>query len=115
MEALTREIQPEFLGRSSSTRPQGHLEHNLKKLVAGLSLCLECATVGVSSTQRASGNNLYVRAAKECLKVQLLTPGLAAEHKGPGTAFNGTAWGRGRERKPGRSCSYPHDRQALKG
>ena len=68
MEALMREIQPEFLVWRSFTGPvpqaQGHLKHSPEKLVAGLSLCPESTKMGISSTLRARGDIPSVHGCK---------------------------------------------------
>ena len=64
MEALTKDIQSEFLAWRSSIQPSprthGHLKHSLGELVAALALCLEDTRTGLAGTRRASGNTLYV-------------------------------------------------------
>lgn len=65
MEALMREIQPEFLVWSLSTRLCHRPKHSPENLWAGLSLCLESTNAGASSTPGARGDIGMSVAAKE--------------------------------------------------
>lgn len=60
-------------------------------------------------------------AMKEHLRVQLLTPGLAAGQcsvlntlRAPSMAISCVTWGCDREQKLDSNYSYPHNRQTLK-
>lgn len=103
MEALTKDIQPEFRAWRS-TRPSlcahGHPKLGLGELVAGLALCLEGPGTGLAGTQGASGDTLYVLSCKGTTEGPapdprpgswpVLSTGLSED---PGVAFDGTPWG----------------------